>query len=142
VFAEGRMFGTRFNALGGSAGAAGRAEDISPAVEAMVHGARGLLHAKVGNPYGVVNALRGMQRSVAAARERKLNPGVADILTTPIDPTGPRLHNFRSAMAAMPAANATLNRLAHLSRAAGPGVGVGLAGFLHPQQGQDDQNRQ
>jgi hypothetical protein len=136
VFAEGRMFGTRFNALGGSQTAARRAEDTSPEIEGLVHAARGMLHAKTGNAMGVVNALRGVREAAAAARQRKANPGIADILTTPIDPTGAGVRDFASHMASPPnsALNATRNRLAQLSRAAGPAIGVGVANQLGPQQ--------
>jgi hypothetical protein len=137
VFAEGRMFGTRFNALGGSQTAARRAEDTSPEIEAMIHAARGMLHAKVGNAVGVANALRSVREAAAAARQRKLNPGIADILTTPINPSSPGMRNFAADMAAMPAANATRNRLADIARAAGPAIGVGVAHQLGPQQRQD-----
>jgi len=145
VTAEGRMFGTRFNALGGSQTAERRAEDTSPEVEAMVHAARGVVHAKYGNALGMAAAAAKTLRALASRGDPAKNAGIADILSTPIaqDPTRARLQDFKTFMSSLPTTSAHMNRnaLADMTRAAGPMAGAAMAQipqmFIHPQKRQD-----
>ena len=131
VQAEAKMFATRYDALGGSQTAARRGEDTSPDIETMVHTARGLLHAKTGN---VPAALQSFWRAAQAKMSRP-NPvtdaGIADILSTPIasGTTGRRMGDFKNFMAALPTTTAHMNRnrLADMTRAATPALGMGAA---------------
>lgn len=130
VQAEARMFGTRFNALGGSQTAARRAEDTSPDLMAMVHAARGLYQAKTGNPIlAGANALRALS-SLRDKEQPALMAEIADILKTPVaqGAVGDRLRDFKTFMSALPMTRKHMlgNALSDLTRGAGPGGGLAL----------------
>lgn len=130
VQAEARMFGTRFNALGGSQTAARRAEDTSPELEAMVHAARGVLHAKAGNPFAAgAHALRAFT-AMRSLRDPTTNAEIADILKTPLAgaDAAARLHDFKGFMTMLPMTRKAMmgNALADMARGVGPSAGLGL----------------
>jgi hypothetical protein len=102
VEAEGRMFGTRFDALRGSHTAARTAEDLSPENEAFAHAARGAVHAAHGNWLGAIgNALRAAV-TLGRAPDERLNAEIARLLVEPLNRPGARgmslLQNFGAAM--------------------------------------------
>lgn len=149
VQTEARMFGTRFNALGGSQTAARRAEDASPDIEAMVHAARGALHLKAGNILGAGKNMLTAWNKLRSMRDPQTNADIAHLLTTPLSDAAVahRLRDFKQFMASLPNTHAHMNRnaLANMARTAGPLAAPGVAGvgagvipqmIIRPQQNQ------
>ncbi len=89
VEAEGRMFSTKFGAVGGSQTAERGAEDMSPAVQALMHGGYATTQAARGNYLGAfMNMFRAMKDMVAPPNPMT-NPQISRMLTaTPQNPTG------------------------------------------------------
>jgi hypothetical protein len=128
VMAEGRMFGSRYEILGGSQTAARRAEDHSPEIEALVHAARMGLHLKGGNLHAAGRAFLATRNALDSMRIPRENSGIADILTTPLatGATHARMADFKNFMAALPTTRAHMarNQLANMARASAPAAAV------------------
>jgi Phage tail lysozyme len=131
VMAEGRMFASRYEILGGSQTAARRAEDTSPEIEALVHTARTGLHLKSGNLPAAGRAYLAARNALNGMVTPRDNSNIADILTHPIasGTTAQRMADFKQFMAALPTTRAHMarNQLANAARAASPGVTAGAA---------------
>ena len=114
VEAEGRMFGTRFAALGGSQTGRRVAEDASPELEAVAQVARGLSAAGTHNPLFGLFSLARSANYLNSLRDPAINREAARILTQPLNEgnTRGRLNAFMDLMNSLPATSRTLGRYA------------------------------
>jgi hypothetical protein len=116
VEAEGRMFGTRYSALGNSRTAAREAEDQSPEVAALANAARGAGAALSHNPLNAIWSALKAGESLNALRNPAINADAARLMMSPLNTpaTAGRLNALKDFMNTLPT---TRN---YLARYAGP----------------------